>query len=150
MNKELIKEIYDLSVEKEKKEFELNNLKTSISELDTLISAKKDALLADMLNEGLEQDKEGDLIASVMHRPNVGYSDEAAVIAMLKESFSGNYTKTKITESIDKNALKKALKTDIALASALAPYVLNSTTDYVVVTDEANYQKMLEHINKGK
>ena len=53
----------------------------------------------------------------------------------LGEKYNGQYIKTKVTENLDKNALKKAIKTDMALAEALESMTVKSITEYVVVTD---------------
>ena len=64
----------------------------------------------------------------------------------MKEKYDGKYIKTKITESLDKTNLKKAIKTDAALAKALEDMTVTNVTEYVVVQDIINNEKMLEHI----
>lgn len=90
----------------------------------------------------------GSVEAMLFSKKNVGYTDENKVLAMLLDNDMKEYVKTKY--SLDKNALKKAIKSNNALHEMLKDYIVDSTTDYVVVTTEENAMKMKEHINEGK
>ncbi len=143
---ELIKEIYDLKGSKEALEKQIENLKAALDNLQKQIDEKSDILLTDMLNEGLKEQEADGLFAIAIHRRNVKYADEDAIMDILKNKFDGKYVKIKTTESIDKVPLKKALKTDNTLATALDGHLIDSYTDYVIVTDAANREKILEHL----
>lgn len=90
------------------------------------------------------------LVVEKFVRENVGYTSDEDVLNYLKNNYASQYIKTKITESLDKNALKKAIKTDTKLSEALESMTVKSSTEYVVVTDSENHKKMLEHINEQK
>lgn len=68
----------------------------------------------------------------------------------LKDNNYKNLITVKTTESINKNALKKELKTNENLQKALDNLTIKSITDYVVVTSKENHEKMLEHIEQNK
>ena len=105
-------------------------------------------MVAQNLNEKkFDSDK---LVVSVVSKSNVGYKNENEVIKYLKENYNGNYIKVKTTESLDKTALKKAIKSDSVLKESLDPMIEETKTTYAVVTDFDNYEKMLEHIEAGK
>ena len=89
------------------------------------------------------------LVAAIFKKENIGYTSDSAVLDYLKANNRSDLIKVKVTESLDKVALKKALKTDAALSESLEAMTVHSITEYVVVTSEANYEKMLEHINEG-
>jgi len=126
----------------------IEKAKENISSLEESIVNNKAELLS-LIQDDKPIEKD-DKVAIRMHRPNVGYTDESAVIKWLKENFNGKLVKTKITESLEKNPLKKELKTNQKLIEGLKPFIVNSVTDYVVVTNKDNYQKMLEEIKEGK
>jgi len=94
--------------------------------------------------------KSENLVAQKFVRDNVGYTSEAEVLNYLKNSYDGQCVKVKVTESLDKNALKKALKNDMKLSEALDSMTVKTITEYVVVTDSENHKKMLEHISEQK
>lgn len=146
----LVQEIYNLKAHREILESNIANLKQQMSDLDSRIEAKETVLLA-MLTESNSTEVEFEnLVGFKQSRKTVGYTSEADVISLLKSQYEGKYVKAKITESLDKNALKKALKSDEQLSSDLAPYMLNGTSEYVVVTTKENRDRMIEHINESK
>ena len=144
----LIQEIYNLKSHREILEANLSTLKQQLADIDSRIEAKEVVLLS-MLNEAKADEVEFENIVGFKQaRKTVGYTSEADVISLLKSQYEGKYVKAKITESLDKNALKKALKSDEQLSSDLAPYMLNGTSEYVVVTTKENRDRMIEHINE--
>lgn len=146
----LISDIYALKEVKKQLEDVVTNLKSSISSIDTKIEEKEQALLAQMKASGIELDKDVEnLVAAIFRKENIGYTSDSAVLEYLKANNRSDLIKLKTTESLDKVALKKALKTDAALSESLDAMTVRSVTEYVVVTSEANYEKMLEHINEG-
>ena len=146
----LISDIYALKEVKKQLEDVVTNLKSSISSIDTKIEEKEQALLAQMKASGIELDKDVEnLVAAVFKKENIGYTSDSAVLEYLKANNRSDLIKVKVTESLDKVALKKALKTDVALSESLDAMTVRSVIEYVVVTSEANYEKMLEHINEG-
>ena len=145
----LVQEIYNLKSHKEILESNIANLKQQLADLESRIDAKE-AVLLTMLTEANSNEVEFEnLVGFKQSKKTVGYTSESDVMALLKSQHEGKYIKSKLTESLDKNALKKALKSDEKLSTDLAPFILNGTTDYVVVTTKENRQKMLEHINES-
>ena len=148
---ELIEIIYDAQIKKDKAEEIMNNAKDNISLLDTIIDESKQELLSlidtdDVIYCTTDENK----LVRRFHKTTTGYSNENDVIKWLKDNDKSDLVKVKTTESLNKNELKKQLKSDTTLQEGLKPFILNGVTDYVVVTDKANYDKMLEHINEGK
>lgn len=155
MNKEkvnnLIAAIYAAKASKEIFEADMENLKFKINTLDADIEKHNEELLAELKSDGAaEYISDTGLYANVFKKENIGYTSDADVLKYLKENNYNEYVKTKITESLDKRPLSKALKTDEKLAAALEAMTVKTTTEYVVVTNAENHQKMLEHIEEGK
>ena len=148
----LIQEIYGLKVVKKQKKESLEQIKLDIERLDNKIETLSQELLKEFKNNKLPRYTLDDknLIAEKFSRENIGYTSDSDVLNYLKTNYNSQYIKTKITESLDKNALKKAIKTDSVLAEALQSMTVKSVTEYIVVTDTENYKRMLEHINEGK
>lgn len=144
---ELIKLIYNLQQEKEAQEAIINNAKEIVTGLDNTLTEYKTELLALITSD--EPINNDGKVAVRMHRTSTGYKDEKAILDWLKQHLNGTYIKTKVTESLDKVAFKKGLKTNVELAEGVKDYIGASVTDYVVVTSEDNYKKMLEHIESG-
>lgn len=146
---ELMRIIYNLKREKENAERVIAGLKLKISGLDENIDSLSSTLLREMQSSETKELKIDELVATMFKRENIGYKSDEDVLKYLKENYGGKYIKTKITESLDKNNLKKAIKTDAALAKALEDMTVTNVTEYVVVTNQTNTQKMLEHINES-
>lgn len=143
---ELVRVIYNLKREKENVERVIAGLKLKISDLDENIDSLSSTLLREMQSSETKELKIDELVATVFKRGNIGYKSDEDVLKYLKENYGGKYIKTKITESLDKTNLKKAIKTDAALAKALEDMTVTNVTEYVVVQDIINNEKMLEHI----
>jgi len=144
---ELIDLIYAAQEDKNKQEKIIDKAKDSIATLDTCIAKYKDELLSLITND--EPINNDGKVAVRMHRTNTGYKDENAILTWLRQNLNGKFIKTKINESLDKVAFKKELKTNTELSEGVKEYIQSSVTDYVVVTNEENYKKMLEHIENG-
>ena len=146
----LISDIYGLKEVKKQLEDVVTNLKSSISSIDAKIEEKEQALLEQMKASGVDVDKDVEnLVAAIFKKENIGYISDSAVLDYLKANNRSDLIKVKVTESLDKVALKKALKADTVLAEDLDAMTIRSVTEYVVVTSGTNYEKMLEHINEG-
>ena len=143
---ELMRVIYNLKREKENAERVIAGLKLKISDLDENIGSLSSTLLREMQSSEIKELKFEELVATVFKRENIGYKSDEDVLKYLKENYGGKYIKTKITESLDKTNLKKAIKTDAVLAKALEDMTATNVTEYVVVQDIINNEKMLEHI----
>ena len=142
----MIRTIYNLKREKENAERVITGLKLKISDLDENIDSLSSTLLKEMQSSEIKELKIEELVATVFKRENIEYKSDEDVLKYLKEKNEGKYIKTKITESLDKTNLKKAIKTDAALAKALEDMTVTNVTEYVVVQDIINNEKMLEHI----
>lgn len=149
---ELIRKINEKQDERAELDVKIEELKQTGASLDSEIETLKASLLEGMKNESLEEyhDESSDLYATVMSRSNVGYTNDADVVKALKDNGFERYVRVKVTESIDKTPLKKALKEDEKLRELLSPMTVDSVTEYVVVTTKENHERMLEHIEEGK
>ena len=145
---ELIKTIYEKQNRVKQIELEMEKLKSEVNTLNTEIEPLKEELLSTIEDDN--QINVDNLVAQRLHRKNVGYTSDNDVLKWLKDNYEGKYVKTTIKEALDKNPLKKALKEDEILKVGLSQFILEGVTDYVVVTDKENYEKMMEHINEGK
>lgn len=147
---ELIKDIYKLKTDRQDLEDKITYYKAQIEALDTEIDAKQKDLLNAMKDAKELEVSVGDIIATYFSKENVGYTSEKEVLQYLKDNNYTTLISSKITESLNKNALKKALKEDVNLSDALKDMTITSLTEWVVVTDKENHEKMLEHIEEGK
>lgn len=146
----LISDIYELKELKKSLEEVVSNIKSSIASIDSKIESKEALLIELMKQFGLEKDSEVEnLIAAIFKKENIGYRNDAEVLAYLKSINRADLIKVKTTESLDKVAIKKAIKADSVLADQLADMTTKTITEYVVVTTTDNYSKMLEHIDEG-
>ena len=146
---ELLTEIHALSEQKAILENTLNELKNQIAALDTELNNHRSELEMQLKISGINEIEYDNLVAFIQTRNTTGYKSESDIIRILKESRDSQYIKTKVSESIDKNALKKALKTDSELTELLDPYIQKGTSDVLIVTTVENKIKMLEHINES-
>ena len=148
----LMEEIFELKQNKEKLTKQIDKLKEEVTETDKLIDNKQSELLKEMkeINTKEITSDNGNIIATLFKRENVSYKSDAEVLKYLKENYSGKFIKSKITESLDKTNLKKAIKDDEKLAKGLEGFIEKTISEYVVVTDKENHKLMLEHIEKGK
>ena len=151
---ELVKEIFDLKSQKEKMETELQEketyYKSIISDLDSQIELKEKDLLTAMKTLDNKEVEVDNLVATYFSKENVSYTSDSDVLNYLKENNYTTLINSKTTESLNKNALKKALKTDLDLSKALEKLTIKTVTEYVVVTTKENHIKMLEHIDNNK
>lgn len=146
----LIYDIHELKELKCKLEEVLDNIKSSISAIDSKMQSKENLLLQLMKEYGNDVDESAEnLVAAIFKRENIGYTDESAVLEYLKLNNKDDLIRVKTTEALDKIAIKKALKIDPELAENLEAMITRSVTEYVVVTTKENYSKMLEHANSG-
>lgn len=150
--KVLMQEIYRLKTEKKEKEEALAVIKAELEKLDAEIEPLSLALLSEFNLDNQEEFnwEEEKLIAKKFSKENIGYTSETDVLNYLKDKYNGQYIRSKLTEALDKNALKKAIKTDKELAASLESMTVKSVTEYVVVADAESYKLMLEHINEAK
>lgn len=146
----LISDIYELKEVKKQLEDVITNVKSSVAAIDDRITKKEAELLEALKQTNVDIDTDVEnIVAAVFRKENIGYTSDADVLNYLKLISRDDLIKIKTTESLDKVALKKALKTDSELAEKLEAMTVRSTTEYVVVTSTDNYSKMLEHINEG-
>ena len=146
---ENIKSAYALKKEREELEAQIATLQAKISEIDAKLGVNNNDIMA-LLKEGelTEVEIEG-LFANLFTKHTVGYTSESDAITWLKNNGYASLVKVKTTESLDKNAIKKAMKTDTALTEGLNSITVDKVTEYVVVTDAENHAKMLEHIEEN-
>lgn len=145
---ELIELIYTKQKQQDEIKAEVSKLTEENKALDNEIKTLKGELFN--LLSGEEPYKTKDLVAVKCHRTGTGYGDEKGLIKWLKENLEGKYLRVKTTEELDKNAFKKGLKEEDSLYSKVEQYITPTTTEYVVVTDSTNYEKMLQHVKEEK
>ena len=147
---ELIGLTYNAQKERDQQESIIAEAKDKIASLDTDITNYKNELLELLTDYDPFFGADDNMLAVRMCRTATGYKDEKGLISFLRQNYNGKFVKSKVTESLDKVPLKKELKINEKLAEDLKPYIENSTVPYIVVTDQENYKKMLEHIEKGE
>lgn len=145
---ELIKEIYQLKRQKEDIDNQIAALKAQASELDKNISDKANTLLEAMKTNNIHEIEADDVKAGWFTKENISYTSDSDVLDYLKKNNYNEYITTKTTESLAKNPLKKAIKTNQQLAEALASMTVHKVTEYTVVTSKENYEEMLKHIDE--
>lgn len=146
----VISDIYELKELKKQLEDVVANIKSSITSIDSKIESKEKDLFNIMKTSEIDVDTDVEnVVAAIFKKENIGYTSDTAVLEYLKSIDRSDLIKVKVTESLDKVALKKAIKADASLSESLDSMMIKSITEYVVVTSSDNYQKMLEHINEG-
>jgi hypothetical protein len=132
---------------------DLENQEADIKAKKALLEQELELVDSGLLDEIKRLDKSeievDGLFLNHFKRVNVGYTSDADVLKYLKDNGFTSLFKTKVTESLDKNAIKKELKTNTALQEALSKFIVEKLTEYVTVTDAENHAKMLEHIEEG-
>lgn len=146
----LIQEIFNLKQHKEIIAANIEKLKAQLEQVTRVMDEKEATLLEKLSEAQLNECVCDDLVAFKQVRNNIGYTSDTDVVEILKSNFEGQYIRTKVTEALDKNALKKAIKSNETLQSALAPYIVNGTTENVIVTTLENRKRMLEHLENAK
>ena len=126
---ELIKQIFHLERSKKDREEELAKLKEDISNLDILIQEKKKLLLDAMKEAKSFEITTDDIVASYFSKENISYTSDKDVLDYLKQNNYNDLITTKTTEALNKNALKKALKTDNTLNEVLENMTIKSLTE---------------------
>ena len=146
----LIEEIYKLKQSIAAKEDAITALKANITEESAEVEKLSAELLSELKSSNTRVYELADkqLVAEKFARENVGYTSESDVLNWLKTNLNGQFIKTKVTESLDKNAIKKALKTDQVLEEALSDMTMKTVTEYVVVTTFENRAKMYQAMDK--
>ena len=150
--KVLMQAVNTLKKTKQEKEDAEAMLKAEIAYLDDQIKLLSQDLLTELTIDNQKSFvwEEADLVAEKFTREDISYTSDSDVLQYLKEKYNGQYIKTKISEALDKNALKKAIKADVTLASALEAMTVKTKTEYVVVTTSEKHALMLEHINAAR
>ena len=147
---ELIGLTYNAQKERDQQEAIIAEAKNKVASLEADIANYKNELLELLTDYDPFYGADDNMLAVRMARTATGYKDEKGLIDFLKKNYEGKFIKSKVTESLDKVPLKKELKTNAQLSKDVEPFIENSTVPYIVVTDQENYKKMLEHIEKGE
>lgn len=143
---ELNKKRKVLQAEIDEHQHMIDALKSQLSPIEEEVSEKSKELLAYMKAGNLVEHKVGTAVCTLITRQNTGYTDESAVINELEKL--GYTTCVNIKKSLAKKVLNKELKTNTQLVEALSPYINNTKTEYVVVTDEYALNLMKEHMKE--
>lgn len=148
--KEDVNKSYNLRQEIKSIDEKMEELKKQKEELETQLDLVDLGLLNEIKILGKQEEEFDGLFLNYFKKSTVGYTSDSDVLKYLKDNGFTSLFKTKVTESLDKNAIKRELKTNEALKEALSQYIVEKLTEYVVVTDAENHQRMLEHIEEGK
>ena len=105
-------------------------------------------LLVMSKEKNLKDEKVNNLFVTYFCKEDVTWLDDVGLLKELTKNNAKEFIKTvtKTTTSIDKNALKKAFKTNDSLREQYKDFYGTKLTEYVTVTTEENHAKMLEHI----
>ena len=134
----------------------LENQKKELEEKLKSLNESRDSvyldLLSDVKEQGIRDQQINDLFVTYFSEEDVTWLDDAGLLKKLQENKANEFIKvvTKTTTSIDKNALKKAFKTNESLKETYKDYFGTKLTEYVTVTTKENHTKMLEHIEESK
>lgn len=131
------------------------DIKTKQEYLKTLEQQRADIfakLLSMSKEKNLKDEKVNNLFVTYFCKEDVTWLDDVGLLEALKKNDAKEFIKivTKTTTSIDKNALKKAFKTNESLREQYKDFYGTKLTEYVTVTTEENHTKMLEHIEENK
>lgn len=141
----IMKRIHKLQNEIEILENKQKEIKSQLEDNNNELKVLKTTLMENMIeSDELEYE---DLVAKKFQREIIGYSDENEILRLLKEKYEGKFIKTKITESLDKVPLKKAIKYSADLSEDIEPFITKTSNPYVVVTTKDKYEKMMNCIN---
>ena len=134
----------------------LENQKKELEEKLKAINSERDEVYSDLLieakNARIKDEKLNDLFLTYFCKEDVTWLDDAGLLKKLQENGATEFIKvvTRTATSIDKNALKKAFKTNQSLKEEYKAFYGNKLTEYVTVTTEENHKKMLGHIEENK
>ena len=145
----LLREIYNLQQQKDIFKTNIQRLNEQVAETDQLIENKKALLLEKIKDANISEFTHDDLVCIKNEKHSIGYKSESEVIELLKNRYAGNYLNVKISESIDKRALKKAIKENLELSSDLNALTEDKITEYLIVTTVENRARMIEHMEKN-
>lgn len=137
-------EAYRLAKEIDGLEAEKARIEASLKEATSKLEDAKKFLLSEMQASSVDEAKEGDVYVNLFHRESIAYEDPNKVLEYLEDT--GRTDLIRVKRELDKKAINKAVKTDGNLANALASMTSKKVTSYVVVTDDNNHGKMLEHL----
>lgn len=145
---EKIKKVYELKTKQEEIQAKQEELKQQLNDLAQEQETLSNEILVEMKTNNVSEQDTDNLVAQYFSKNEFSYGDEKLLLAKLKELSLDKFIKTvtKTTTSIDKNALKKAFKTNDSLREQYKDFYGTKLTEYVTVTTEENHAKMLEHI----
>ena len=144
---ELVKEIYNLKNHRDIITKNIDKYKQQLVQIEADIDEKEKQLLQKLRDSNLSEVEADDLVGFTQTRSSINYVSESDILDVLKTKFNSDYIKVKVTESIDKNSLKKALKINQELSAELSQFITHTSSESVIVTTKDNRQRMLEHIN---
>lgn len=147
---EVVKKSFELRQKIKECEALIEAKKAEIAQLEADLAPIDQQLLEYIKKENVQELQFEKLFLNHVAKTTIGYTSDADVIAYLKENGYNKYVKTKVTESLDKTNLKKELKTNEVLKGNLDNFIVEKLTEYVVVTNEENHAKMIEHIESAK
>ena len=151
--KELVNKIYEKKSQYDILETQYKNICDHMESLDKDIKELSSKLLDEVKNtEEFKKDNGynesfDNLNVEYFRRETIGYADESAVLAYLKQNDSKFIT---VKESINKKSLNAELKKNTELKEALDKMLTKKVSEYVVVTTLEKAEKMHEHIENAK
>ena len=146
----LINTFYQTKLEKEAIDAQVKELKEKADALEITL----DTLRADITQRLKEQSLDSfttanQFIAVYSEKLATTWVNETAIKNQLRANGYDKFIKPKVTESLDKNAIKKALKVDPDLYKLVAPSIIQEPKGTTIITTVENYQKMVAEMQKN-
>lgn len=144
---ELINNFYKLKEEKESIDQNIKELKQQSDSLACMLDDLRNQITGKLREQSLESfTTDQNYIAVYSEKLSTTWVDEEQIKKQLLENGYGKFLKSKTTQSLDKNAIKKALKTDSELYKLVANSIVQEPKQSALITTVENYEKMLSEM----
>ena len=144
---ELINNFYKLKEEKESIDQHIKELKQQSDSLACMLDDLRNQITSKLREQSLESfTTDQNYIAVYSEKLSTTWVDEEQIKKQLLENGYEKFLKSKTTQSLDKNAIKKALKTDSELYKLVANSIVQEPKQSALITTVENYEKMLSEM----
>ena len=144
---EQVKKAYELRKEVNRLDEEKATLDAKKKELEAELEGLNSSIIESLKGVNKLEDKVDNIYVNLMKKESIGYTDPSKVLQFLEDS--GRLDLIRVKKELNKVAINKAIKKDTKLNEELSSMTSKKVTEYVVVTDEENHQKMLEHLSQN-
>lgn len=143
----LINKFYETKLEKEAIDNQINELKEKSNILETTLEELRYEITKELKEKSLDSFiTNNQFIAVYSEKLSTTWVNELEIKNKLKANGYDKFIKPKLTESLDKNAIKKALKIDSKLHNLIGPSIIQEPKSTAIITTVENYQKMISEI----